>query len=250
MNASLNSTVEAASETVSFSNDTRALNVSSAFNVGLAAFSIARIFTAFVTNSITIYAFASTPSLHTPFNIYLCSLLCANLINVVGEGPFDIYSLYNPAWLLGTHVCTFYMYNSWTVTAVIAHCHLAIAANRLWAIFWPNHYRLHNTHRTAVVICVLVYAYCHLWSVPLLVLDELYYRLPLEENNCNVNLAAQPLYNTVLQFVHYDGCLLAIMAAAPVMLYKRFRVNQRKRRARIQASPHHPIGEFPKVLLF
>lgn len=131
-------------------------------------------------------------TLVTPFSIYLINLLLSNLSNLILFYPLDvIQQAYGKGWFLGNTVCTVYVYGFVVLNATMGTSHLLIILNRLWAVTFPISYRARHTKSFAFKVCLGMWMYLHATHISGVILDTLYYRIPLDVGGCQLNIDAQ-----------------------------------------------------------
>ena len=195
----------------------------------ISIFSLAILVLATFFNSIILFLFARNANLRTPFTIYVINLLVANLVNLLYQQPLRIVSYLYSSTYLGRPFCEAYLYGSYAVQAAVYCAHFAISLNRMWAVTNPITYRLYHTKKFAIVSCLLVWAYVHAVVLPGLIINTLYYKLPLEAG-CYV--ARNPLLTWTIaeQLMMYDIPLGLLVLAYPVIclteVRRRIRRNQ------------------------
>ncbi|XP_055332316.1 5-hydroxytryptamine receptor 2A-like, partial [Paramacrobiotus metropolitanus] len=119
----------------------------------LTAFFVVYILVSLFANLMVISAFCIEPRLRDPFNYFLLNLSISDLTNALfAQTHLAVYTHYN-YWPLGYKHCTFWLFFDW-LSVNESICMMAvISVDRLWATFWPLHYRQHfNTRRSALVI--------------------------------------------------------------------------------------------------
>ncbi|OQV20544.1 hypothetical protein BV898_05588 [Hypsibius exemplaris] len=186
----------------------------------MAGFYITAIILTLPTNGTVLSAFFSRRSLRTPFNIYLMNLLSANILNATLQNIPDLLNHLYPAFRLGDTYCSALVFSLYLFNAGVQNCHILIAVNRIWAVFWPYSYRHSHTKRVALVMCLAGWVEVSVLVLPSLVLDTMYYRTDTA-NGCNFNIAAQWGWSTVLQFLVYNMGLYVMWIAYPLIWYKR-----------------------------
>ncbi|OQV25519.1 hypothetical protein BV898_00459 [Hypsibius exemplaris] len=199
-------------------------------------------------NGTLLVVFAKDRSLRTPFSVYLVNLLLANFTCSVILYPMDFISnLHSAQWLIGNQACTAYLYTTCVIEAGIFHCHLLIALNRMWAVVHPISYRSIHSTQTAVLLCLGTWVYIHLAALPEVVLDALYYRLPVETAGCIINVAENPLrsYDRVAQLLFYHLPHLLMLLSVPIICCARRRSGLRKQNT---VMPNYSIHPHTRVL--
>ncbi|XP_055353306.1 uncharacterized protein LOC129599178 [Paramacrobiotus metropolitanus] len=118
-------------------------------------------------------------ALRTPFNVYVIVLLCSNILYV---GINNITMIMTPVghWWIGDGACTVQLYCRYIVITVITHSHVLISINRAWALYWPVSYKNNHTSTVAWLLCFGMVVYVHVCQLPGLVMDALYYRMPVQ----------------------------------------------------------------------
>ena len=109
-------------------------------------------------NSFVLYLFVRNRSQITPFQIYLIWLLVFNILNSLMCGPLDVFRGLFETWWISPNWCTFTLGADTTVEGILSAIHVGISANRIWAIYFPAHYRQHNTKKLALIISAGMYA--------------------------------------------------------------------------------------------
>lgn len=120
------------------------------------------------------------------------------------------------------------LFGTWVMDAAMRNCHVLITVNRIWAVFWPQSYCTVHSRSVAGAICLAVWVTVLVLILPGYLLDALYYREPLVIHPCRLNAEAQWAWAAVMQFLVFDLCELVMLAAYPVVWYKR--CHQRRRR--------------------
>ncbi|XP_055357369.1 muscarinic acetylcholine receptor M3-like [Paramacrobiotus metropolitanus] len=170
-------------------------------------------------NALALVLMLTKTSLQTPFNVYVLALMCSNVAFVAVD--YTIVAVADAyGWLrLGNFVCTMRLYSLYILPSLIYHYHLLITLNRAWALFGPISYRARHNRTTAAVICVAVVVYVHLFMLPQVIRDDLYYRLPLEKG-CRLNTARQFTWTEFTNILIYDAPCVSIFLAYPFLLWK------------------------------
>ena len=175
---------------------------------------------AFCTNGSLLYLFVRVPSLLTPFTIYIVNLLCANFLTTILFYTMELINELYSTWWMGYAMCTFYQYISWIFTDAMCNAHVLIALNRLWAVTFPLSYRRHHKKRFAVIVCVVMWIYLHICLLPGIIMDAMFYRLPMETNGCNLNTDAMKGWSRTMQILLYDVPEAIVLLVFPVVCYK------------------------------
>ncbi|XP_055341859.1 probable G-protein coupled receptor No18 [Paramacrobiotus metropolitanus] len=153
-----------------------------------------------------------TTSVSSSFKPYIANLLLANLSLAVFENPLDILlELSCQHWTLSWAICDLYLYCNYVITAWAIHAHLLITVNRLWALVFPYSYRDQHIISTSFLFIGGALVYVHIWSVPGLVLDSVFYRSMNDE--CEVNNDAQRTWALALQICLFLAPIVFVAGA-------------------------------------
>ena len=96
-------------------------------------------------NAVVLTAFIKHRTLRTPFNIYLISLIMADIAQSLFDLPFMIGETFYATWPYGRIACNFSLYGKWIFSAAVRNTHSMISLNRLWALFMPISYKQYHT---------------------------------------------------------------------------------------------------------
>lgn len=171
-------------------------------------------------NSFVLLIYTVHSHLRTPFAVYIMLLLLSNISYSVVRGALDVINGVSQSWWTGWGSCTLYQYMNWVYTDIPVYCHMLITLNRLWAIAYPISYRNYHTKKLAVLLCCAGIAVRHIAGVPGVALDALYYRLPLKENGCQLNVVPLKDWARFNLVVIGTFPILFIVLACPLLLYK------------------------------
>ncbi|GAV03704.1 hypothetical protein RvY_14093 [Ramazzottius varieornatus] len=97
-------------------------------------------------------AFANNRDLRSPFNLYIISVLIAELfacLNMVMMASQTLWITVRQHKL----TCQAELTVSYAAITLYLVSHLMISVNRMWATFLPVHYRTHHTRKTAFLVC-------------------------------------------------------------------------------------------------
>ncbi|XP_055357486.1 neuropeptide Y receptor type 1-like [Paramacrobiotus metropolitanus] len=164
-------------------------------------------------------------NLRTPFNVYVIVLLCSNLLYV---GLNNIMMIMAPfgQWWIGDQACTLELYCRYIVITINIHSHVLVSVNRAWALFWPVSYKNNHTFTVAWLLCLGMVVYVHACQLPGLVLDALYYRVPVQVAKiCRFNKQAQLGFSLFSSIWVFDVPKLFIPVCYPILLWKFLRRN-------------------------
>lgn len=171
-------------------------------------------------NSFVLLVFSLKTELVTPFTIYIIALFSANIIYGLTRNILDVINVPYQTWWTGEVSCTLYNYSNWAFFTIPIHCHMLIAANRMWAISFPVSYRQRHAKKMAFFLCFCAFAYVHVIDGPPVVLDTLIYRLPIAENGCNINLVALQTAASVDIIMSCDVPIIFMLTSCFVLIYK------------------------------
>lgn len=156
------------------------------------------------------------------FYAYLINLLLANIMFNALASPLEIINSLYPVWWLEESMCSFYLYASWVLAYVSPYAHILITANRLWAVTFPISYRRNATTKTAVILCLGSWVLAHIFTLPGILMDRIYHKLPIDEHGCVVNVTTALLQRSWLLFLQLQVflCEVLIIAAYPYIWYR------------------------------
>ncbi|XP_055340347.1 chemerin-like receptor 1 [Paramacrobiotus metropolitanus] len=159
----------------------------------------------------------------TPFTIYLINLLIANFIETACAKLLNALLAVSPQ--CRTHsVCDFYLFTSYLAMAGMINSHLIISFNRLWAVIFPHHYKIHHSKVMAVAICGVMWIYIFATVMPQLIRDSLYFREAYTvHGRCKLNNDAQPVLYLATLLIVYIIPEVVILLTFPVIWHKRQR---------------------------
>ncbi|XP_055355783.1 rhodopsin-like [Paramacrobiotus metropolitanus] len=183
-----------------------------------------------LTNCGVLSLFLVDKSLRTPFNVYIMTLLSANIIYAGIDGPLKILTFPYPTWRLGAEVCTLRIYSGYIIAAMAIHFHLLITLNRAWALFWPLSYRNYHSTTVAWWLCGGTVFYLHVLLLPGIILDAVYYRVPADKD-CWLDSSRQFAWATFTSWWVFVAPKLFIPICYPFLWRK-----EMQRRARTAAT--------------
>lgn len=163
------------------------------------------------------------------FYAYLINLLLANILFNILASPLEIINNLYPVWWLPEITCSFYLYVSWVLAYVPTYGHVLITANRLWAVTFPISYSRNATTRTAVILCICSWMLAHIFVLPGILFDRIYYKLPIDNDRCVVNVRTAPTsQGSWLLFLQVQ-CLVCELVIIFAYLYVWYRIKQNRR---------------------
>ena len=173
-------------------------------------------------NAFVLFIFARNTALRTPFTTYIINLLIANLLSQLFQQPLSIAAQLYTWPHLGQGFCRAYQYGSYAIHAAVFNSHFLITLNRIWAVVSPTSYRQYHTRTLARFACVLLWVYVHTVMLPGLVMNAVYYEIPLEEG-CYVALEPLRAWYIAHQLLLYETPLSCQIVAYPVICLSRVR---------------------------
>ncbi|XP_055347138.1 G-protein coupled receptor 84-like [Paramacrobiotus metropolitanus] len=187
--------------------------------VGRLSFGIVQV----ILNLGMLIVFMFRKDLRTSFTIYIIFLLIANLIYATCQYPLEVVRQLYPHWALSTSACVFYIYQCWIFCPVTMHMHVLITLNRIWAIAFPVSYRNRHSKRMAVLLCILMLLYLHLFVLPLVIIDAVWYKGNVAEKGCFLNGDVYRVYSIVAAIITQDLPVVFVVGAYPFLLCKQFK---------------------------
>ncbi|GAV06897.1 hypothetical protein RvY_16808 [Ramazzottius varieornatus] len=188
------------------------------------------------TNGLTLLLFILTPSLLTPFTVYILNLFVSNFLVATLYYPIELIAELYPKWWMPNAVCTFYQWSNWVLCSSVFVSHSLIALNRLWAVTFPVTYRRYHKKLFAFIVIIVAWVCLHVMVLPGIVLDVLLYRPPVETNGCNINTNAPKEWLWFAQLVLMDGPVVLVLLIYPVICYK----TVRRLRTRVLPAEENP----------
>ncbi|OQV13753.1 hypothetical protein BV898_11974 [Hypsibius exemplaris] len=225
---------------VTFPNAT-ALNYTLSWSV-LGVFQTTNICASFIGNVFIFCLLVSNRQLRTPFNLFILSLACANIVIIFMEIMDALHTLADGNWTVGEAACTCYIYVSFGESGVVFHQHALIAVNRMWAVVHPMSYRSWHTKRLARGLITGVWAFALVFWLPYVIMDLLFFRLTIQENGqqCQTNGNAQFTYSVIGQVIFYLLPVFVQMMVFPVVY-----CTQLSRTLPRKVTPTHPQRQRP-----
>lgn len=184
-----------------------------------------------LSNGIVLLAFAKKPALRTPFTILLICLTLHNFVYTICTLPFFILARLYSGWWMGSGWCTFYLYNLWCIATIGLNLHLAISTNRIWALASPISFRQNYGKKTAYYFSLVSIFVGYLVTLPGIVLDAAYFRIPETRYGCGVNVVTDKgmaIWNVFSE--GYLGLALVVFIGSLPYIWKKER-DRHKRKA-------------------
>lgn len=196
---------------------------------------------AILLNAIILGFFCLDRKLWIPFNLSLMLLMTSNIIYGSLHDSLEIISTVAGKGAIGFYGCTAFLYSQYISNGVIVQTHLLISATRMWALHGPMSYRQYFTYKTVFLSWLGGFLYCHIVQLPALVLDALYYRLPIQIYGC-IYHGARNAWSLISFLMVFDIPILAILVAYPFIWFKRKKRNKTRAALRGAQQPSFPTG--------
>ncbi|GAV09555.1 hypothetical protein RvY_19068 [Ramazzottius varieornatus] len=156
-----------------------------------------------ILNSTILIVFAIDSHIRTPFNIYILNLTFQDWTIAAFSMTGFVALAVSPGWPWGWAYCGVFLYLDWATSACGLYSVALISLDRLWALFWPIHYRQRrNGARTSALICLGTWTYIQVVIAPCIAMDRFLYGFR-DPRICAANQNAQPMYNSILGFSMY-----------------------------------------------
>ena len=178
------------------------------------------IFPSIVFNGISFCIFMCNKKLRTPFTIYIMAVLLCNFVFASVRFPVDIVRQLYSKWILKSVLCFINIYFGWTIWGITMYAHALVTVNRLWAMTFPFSYRKHHTKRMALLFCLIIVIAMNAFTLPGVVSDALYYRLPLTTGLCFLDVTYQRVWSFFVVLFVYNLPLFLVVVAFPFICYK------------------------------
>lgn len=218
-------------------------------------------FLTLIFNGMLIIAYCKYRFLRTPFGVYTISLSCGDFLQTLILGPHNVITFLRIPWPLGKFICGVVFYSAWAVVGFSLNVHLLICMNRLWAVTFPNSYRLHHNRRVAALLVLALVVYVNLWTLPGFVVYAKRYYSEEVYSKRGCSLQSPP------DMVVWLQCVVTAMYLVPNVLilviypviYHRVRtaeVHRKRKGSMMPVSATHPAshgkhclcGEMPYML--
>ncbi|XP_055344660.1 5-hydroxytryptamine receptor 1A-alpha-like [Paramacrobiotus metropolitanus] len=175
-------------------------------------------FLTFFPNAFLLGFFAFHRHLITPFTVYIISLLISNiLVNNICMLPYAIVEHFSIPQDLKTAfaIDVLYSYGGDVIMGVVMFSHCAITLNRLWAVYFPVHYRQRHSKKTAGIFCSAIWLIIHTFTLPIALNRHSYqlFGIPSRES-------INDLYTNIVGPVVYIFPVCFVAVAYPFMFRK------------------------------
>ncbi|XP_055345808.1 mu-type opioid receptor-like [Paramacrobiotus metropolitanus] len=168
--------------------------------------------------------------LRTSFNIYIISLLTANMMFTVIGNTLDVYNDLWSSWGLGFHVCTLYMYAIWTLTSCQIFMHFVISTNRFCAAAFPIKYRHKHTYLMAIYLSLGAWIAAHLITLPGIIIDAEKYRKRDVSKGCHIDVTINSGQQHWMICVQLSSC---VVIACIMLMYSFIMYAQKLHRQKV-----------------
>ncbi|OWA52629.1 hypothetical protein BV898_17077 [Hypsibius exemplaris] len=229
--------------TVTFSNDTSQNYILHWSAIGI--FQTSTVGASLLGNGVLLLLLLSNHQLRTPFNSYVIGLACANFIYNTA-GILKAWHTLTGIWTVGEVICTYYLYVVWVECNVVYYQHVLIAVTRMWAIIGPISYRDRHTKRLARGLIIGVWVFPHVFMLPFLIRDELFFRRTIQENGqqCQANVEKQVNYSVAGQVILSLLPTLAHVMVVPIVYFTN-KIRVMNRAAVAPSSQHTQRSNLP-----
>ena len=150
--------------------------------IGMLGYSAAIAVVTVLYNLLVVSAFIADASIRKPFNLFILNMALGDTSMAI-FGLFETaYGLFSSAWI-PFHLCTFSRTAAAATFSGSTYATLLVSVDRLRAVFWPNHYRVNQSTRTASISCAATWLCVVALSIPFVVLDRVP-KVPVEGSGC------------------------------------------------------------------
>lgn len=179
-------------------------------------------------NTLALFLFWKSRSFLTPFSVYLIFLSSINVVHAITVKAMGwVVFLQYAAFRNCKSCCTLFIYLLLILGGAQQHSHVLISLNRLWAVTFPVSYRNKHTKRMALVLCLLMLLYVNLLNIPEVILDHLFYRLPVQKTGvCVLNALANGTLFRVIMLIGGVAPTVFVYASFPFIIWRRRKVRK------------------------
>ena len=181
---------------------------------------------------LVLVTFFQNRSLRSPFNYLIVNHCFIDFVVFFGGCGF-VFNMFAGPGYLGKHFCTdIWIYVQLLLiygaeTAVYVN-HLAIMCNRAWALFFPMHYRTHNSGKVTKTLCVIPWVVALVAVLPVMIWNDIYYPIPEPITQCTVFADGCPYLVMPFFVAGISSCFL-VVGTYPILWWK----NRQRRRSRV-----------------
>ncbi|OWA50865.1 hypothetical protein BV898_15368 [Hypsibius exemplaris] len=175
----------------------------------------------------------------SPFNFYVLNLLSANFLSSLVLYPMSVYyerNYHHPKWYFGIPSLSVYLYFQNVLAMGMVNTHAIMAANRVWAIIFPVSYRTHHSRKFAMLTCLVMWTYVHIFDGGYMIsaVIGLYYRLTLLKlSGCLSKPSPMVLaWAKTNNLVVFALPVLLVIVSFPVVMVVRIRRQRQRDRER------------------
>ncbi|XP_055344679.1 beta-3 adrenergic receptor-like [Paramacrobiotus metropolitanus] len=173
-----------------------------------------------IANLALITVYCKTPSLRTPFGIYVVSLATVDALQSCILSLNNIATFLQIAWPYGAFYCSLVMYLGWVLIGLSNYIHLLITLNRLWAVTFPNSYRTRHNKTFACAAIIVAFAFIQVLVLPGSVVYEVRFGRYRPPYLCAFDFRQMMTWGIVASTVLNTFPNVAIMVLYPIVYYK------------------------------
>ncbi|XP_055344682.1 5-hydroxytryptamine receptor 1D-like [Paramacrobiotus metropolitanus] len=167
----------------------------------------------YVSNAVFLFIYGRTPSLQSPFSVYVVSLSVCDLCKSLTNSILKVTNNFQAPWLFGDIYCLLSQYSAATTTSIMMYLQVLISVNRLWAVAFPNNYRTAHNKKVAVGLIMAVVVFINAWALPDFLLDLQKERSTKQIEFCSSSYGVdQTLYD------YFYGAILHLLPQAIVIV--------------------------------
>ncbi|XP_055344686.1 5-hydroxytryptamine receptor 1B-like [Paramacrobiotus metropolitanus] len=138
----------------------------------------------YLSNAFFLFIYYKSPSLKTPFSVYVVSLAICDLCKSLTNGISKTTNNLQMRWFLGDGYCLLALYSSQALTSMMMYIQVLISFNRFWAVTFPNNYRTHHNKKIAVCLVIVAVAFVNVWYLPGFLTEEIRNRTQEQVRMC------------------------------------------------------------------
>ena len=176
---------------------------------------------------LVLVTFFQNRSLRSPFNYLIVNHCFIDFVVFFGECGF-VFNMFAGPGYLGKHFCTVQLLLIFGSESAVYVNHLAILSNRAWALYFPMHYRTHNSGKVTKTLCVIPWVVALIAVLPVMIWNDIYYPIPEPITQCTVFVDACP-YLLIPSFVAGISSCFFVVGTYPIL----WRKNRQRRRNRV-----------------
>lgn len=189
------------------------------------------IFAAIFCNGLILFVYIKMVSLRTSFYAYIANLCAAELLNAGGSMTLAFARLHLGYWPLNYAACAVSLYCGTIFGSGMRYSHLLVAANRLWAVTFPAHFRRYSHMLTSVCIITGSWVFVHMLNLPVLIPS--YVRPGVWNHQCTLNTSFQKktaVFATVMSYLAPEVAMVVFGVVTWYKVYKRRKIGIMRQR--------------------